>query len=88
MKADPPRRKDGRCAREGCTKTIRAYRPPTKDVPKWVADNEPFCSSTCCRAYHGFPIVAAEDEERIERQAVLAREACERSGYGRDKAAA
>jgi hypothetical protein len=49
---DPRRRKDGICALPGCDKPLRKVKPQ-KGVPISVYENEPFCSTSCARAWHG-----------------------------------
>jgi hypothetical protein len=60
---DPKIRKDGLCAREGCK----------EELPK---PDDPFCSSRCCRVYHG--CVDSVGDEEHERRSSAGRK-------GRDK---
>lgn len=61
MKADPPVRKDGRCAH--CV-------GPRKAKPNrysgLAATLDPFCSTGCCRAWHG---VADRPRDPLPRRA-------------------
>lgn len=45
---DPPVRRNGKCARPGCTKD----RLPNSGA-LYKAFEDPFCSSECCRIYWG-----------------------------------
>lgn len=50
--ADPPVRTDG-----GCAKCFKPRRPERSAKYGGVAPElDPFCSSECCRAWHGTPI--------------------------------
>lgn len=60
MTADPDRRVDGLCAREGCGKRLAAG--PPKSMPKHLRETfvpvlaaDPFCSGQCARAHHKVP---------------------------------
>lgn len=63
VKADPPLRADGRCAVCGKPrKTDRSQR-----YARGEAERDPFCSTQCCKAYHGIiDRFAADDEEPEE----------------------
>lgn len=52
LKPDPPVREDGLCARPGCTKRRK---PPatTRYATLQDFETDPFCSTKCCREYHG-----------------------------------
>ena len=52
IKPDPRRRKDLTCALPGCDKKLQP--PSTYAGEHGLSD--PFCSSSCCRAYHGNPL--------------------------------
>ena len=61
---DPERREDGRCARHGCKKPLQKQ---TARHPRYAGDeilSEPFCSTECCKTYHGVKWQAARDWER------------------------
>jgi len=65
MRADPPVRKDGRCAQCG---KVRKLPKPQKGVDRALYEIDPFCSSPCARAYHGVALVKViggdPDEQR------------------------
>lgn len=42
-KKDPPMRKDGLCARDGCENELS---------PIALKNFDPFCSAICCRLWH------------------------------------
>lgn len=48
MRLDPPVRLDGRCVHCGGPRTVRQNR-----YSGLAAALDPFCSSACCRAWHG-----------------------------------
>jgi hypothetical protein len=57
---DPPVRKDGRCAVPSCKQKRTRLHPKTakrKPEGRYATRDDyardPFCSSVCCRAYHG-----------------------------------
>jgi hypothetical protein len=54
MTADPPVRTDGRCV--VCDKPRSPWR--SKRYGKLEAERDPFCSSTCCRVWHGVSLRA------------------------------
>lgn len=51
MRPEPAIREDGRCALDSCRKAIK---PPKRrrDVPARLYE-DPFCSTDCCKAFHG-----------------------------------
>lgn len=59
MKKDPPVRKDGLCAT--CKKPRKEVKPQKGVDPKQYVD--PFCSSRCCRAYHGTSVKEGADSK-------------------------
>ena len=68
MAADPPVRDDGCCIVCEKPRTI------TKQVRRYAGvqiDSDPFCSSRCCREWHGtaLPGVHHEGRERAGQQA-------------------
>lgn len=70
---DPPVRKDGKCARDGCGR----LRKVTKQVRKYAGDQidfDPFCSTECCRKFHGLTWRNDNpDEELTEKRAEAGR---------------
>ena len=50
MLGDPPIRKDGKC---GCGKTLG---------PISIKNEDPFCSTECCKKHYGVGFSVAEDE--------------------------
>ena len=59
MKPDPIPRADGRCARAGCSKPIAIKRHAK--VPPAAYAGEPFCSTECCKVYHGVELSTYSD---------------------------
>lgn len=55
MKADPPVRRDGRCAC-GCGKRRVMPKSHHSSIDPSVYALDPFASSTCCRRFHGVAI--------------------------------
>lgn len=66
MRREPRPRKDGVCARPGCdrqrptAKTRRRQRTPhtnyaavDHDLLRLYLEEDPFCSTQCCRLFHG-----------------------------------
>lgn len=51
---DPPVRKDGKCARRGCSK----QRHPERSLRYGgaAAQLDPFCSTDCCRAHYNIEL--------------------------------
>lgn len=49
--SDPPVRADGRCAHPGCTKLRQPER--SRKYARAEADTDPWCSTNCCRLFHG-----------------------------------
>jgi len=66
-RGDPPVRADGRCAQCGkprkLTKQARRY-------AGYQLDADPFCSTHCCRAYHGTPLPGGSIWRRYDEEAV------------------
>lgn len=58
MRPDPPLRKDRRCARKGCSKRLKV--PAQTLAAREVYERDPFCTSVCCKIYHG--VIADPDE--------------------------
>lgn len=54
MATDPPARADGRCARPGC----RAKLAFKKRRGLEHLYDDPFCSTECCKAYHGVTMMS------------------------------
>lgn len=52
MRKDPRVRKDGRCALPSCRKPRNPKRNPYSGMEPFL---DPFCSTNCCREYHGAP---------------------------------
>lgn len=47
----PPVKRNGKCARRGCTKDRM---PNVRNLGvDYAAYDDPFCSTDCCRAYYG-----------------------------------
>ena len=75
---DPRVRKDGRCARKGCTRmrpiavlTGKKLRDLVRYAGQAQLERDPFCSASCARAFHGCPVdngrfTAEQIEERSE----------------------
>ena len=60
---DPRVRKDGRCARPGCSKQrpiVSATGKKRKEMIRYAGafqlERDPFCSSNCARSYYGCPL--------------------------------
>lgn len=73
---EPKPRRDGRCARAGCAKKVVR----SKAVRRYAGDQidrEPFCSTECCRRYHGCELASnvGVDDEVIEARKRGGREA-------------
>ena len=73
MTADPPVRKDGKCARPGCRRK-RASMPSTNYVARSHYETDPFCSSACCRTYYGVTDVAIESRKPTGRKRMRSRQ--------------
>lgn len=73
MKADPPVRADGRCARPGCGKP-RKMPKAQKGIDPLAYERDPFCSTECCRRYHGAAL-PERDATKQGRPRVYARAA-------------
>jgi hypothetical protein len=61
MRRDPPVRRDGRCAQckgERATPKGRAY-ARTGEI-----ERDPFCSTQCCKAYHGVKLSSPESNRK------------------------
>lgn len=53
MKADPPVRRDGRCAC-GCGRELPGVpKRRQKGIDDSVYTSDPFATNTCCRIFHG-----------------------------------
>ena len=59
LKADPKIRKDGRCAQ--CRKPVHIKARPGVNPALYV---DPFCSSSCARAWHGTEVSAMSQTGR------------------------
>jgi hypothetical protein len=60
MKKDPRRRKNGTCAHRGCKRHLPEI---TSRHRRYAGDAlllDPFCSTECCKEYHGVVITALE----------------------------
>ena len=62
MKRDPKVRKDGLCARRGCTKPLQKITERHRRYGGALLEFEPFCSSVCCRIYHGTTLAGLKNE--------------------------
>lgn len=62
---DPPRRADGRCARyPACKKRLAEITPRHWRYGGAALLEEPFCSTECCKIWHGVgPTVGQEEEQ-------------------------
>ena len=77
---DPLVRKDGRCARKGCTRLrpiVALKGKQLAELKRYAgnqAERDPFCSATCCRSHHGCPLDnGAFSEEQIEARSAAGR---------------
>lgn len=52
-RSDPPRRDDGRCALPDCNKRLPTITARHRRYGGEALLSEPFCSTECCRSYHG-----------------------------------
>lgn len=86
MKADPPIRKDKRCAC-GCGRKLLAG--PPASMPKMLRENfarelagDPFATSACCRRHHGCEFKSEDPGDRGAKggQAAAARFKAEHGG--------
>jgi len=57
MRADPPVRADGRCAMPGCRKQRK---PPATNYGRVEYLRDPWCSTTCCRKFHGTSLALSQ----------------------------
>ena len=65
VKPDPPVRADGRCAGPGC----RKQRTVSEQARKYAGvqlDLDPFCSTRCCRKWHGTELPETGTEAQAE----------------------
>ena len=70
MISDPPVRRDGRCARQGCAKR----KPGPSRYAGDAITRDPFCSTECARRFHGCELYSTEDDEAAaERRAEAGR---------------
>ncbi len=74
MKPDPSPLARGGCARPSCKK-------PVPEAAR--GEGDPFCSSRCCRAYHG--VVFKSDEARPGPGRLKVPGPCNRCGGPRDR---
>lgn len=66
LRPDPPVRDDGLCAYDGCEK-MRVV-PKQTYATREEHEADPFCSTVCCRHYHGVEMGAeAPGELRKQR---------------------
>ena len=78
---DPRVRKDGKCARPGCTKQrpiVTATGKKRKEMIRYAGafqlERDPFCSATCARKFHGCELDGgAFTEEQIEARSEAGR---------------
>lgn len=77
---DPRVRKDGKCARPGCTKQrpiVTAKGKKRKEMIRYAGayqlERDPFCSSRCARAFHGCSLASEDDLEASERRSEAGR---------------
>lgn len=54
---DPPVRRDGRCATAGCTRPLPRSKPAMRYAGAQL-ETDPFCSTGCCRRFHGCELPA------------------------------
>ena len=78
--SDPRVRKDGQCARPGCTRLrpiVALKGKQLRELKRYAgnqAEKDPFCSATCARAYHGCPLDNGKfSEEEIEAKSEAGR---------------
>ena len=64
---EPRVRKDGRCARPGCNRKLPRSKRAKKYAGDWL-ELDPFCSSRCCRAFHGCSLASEVDLDASERR--------------------
>ena len=70
--SDPRVRKDGQCARKGCTRLrpiVALKGKQLRELKRYAgnqAEHDPFCSATCCRAFHGCSV--DDDPERAAQR--------------------
>lgn len=87
MKKDPRVRKDGLCAEPSCRKPRRI----TKQSRKYAGDAvvlDPFCSTECCRKWHGVELeTKGAEAQREAGRASAARFRAERGWDEEDEAA-
>jgi hypothetical protein len=69
---EPKPRKDGKCARPGCTRRLPRSRNAKRYAGDWL-ELDPWCSSYCCRAFHGVSIPGDDDIEMAERRSEAGR---------------
>lgn len=70
---DPAVRKDGYCARKGCNRMRpiavlegKKRRELIRYAGAFQLEHDPFCSSRCCRAFHGTSLASEEDLDAAE----------------------
>ena len=72
MKSDPRVRRDGRCARKGCDRKLPRSKRAKRYAGDWL-ELDPFCSSRCCRAFHGTSLASEEDLDAAEQRSKAGR---------------
>lgn len=77
---DPRVRKDGRCAHKACAKLrpiVTATGNKRRELIRYAGafqlERDPFCSSRCCRAFHGTSLASEEDLEVSEQRSEAGR---------------
>jgi len=66
QKPEPRPRPDGRCALKTCGKMRKLPANPGRHLKLAHYELDPFCSSTCCRIYHG-TVVEVPPQQRRRR---------------------
>ena len=68
QRADPPVRSDRRCAQRGCTRQLATITSRHRRYGGDALLVEPFCSTECCRAYHGVGLAPTTTGPRPRRR--------------------
>ena len=80
IKEDPPVRADGRCAGPGCRK-LRKVSEQARKYAGAQLDLDPFCSTTCCRKWHGCELAVVGTEAQTEGDKTSASQVRAQSGW-------
>jgi hypothetical protein len=59
LRPDPPVRRDRICARPDCPKPLVTPTPQHRKYGGTAILSEPFCSTECCKLYHGVIVTPA-----------------------------